>query len=75
MDTNNPRVQLIRNAAQTEDRGLDEIATHAAAIGVSTFALAGDATLVVRAHERGLLVHVFTLRRSLMRNCTLERAG
>ena len=29
---------------------------------MSTFALTDDATLVARAHARGLLVHVFTLR-------------
>ena len=55
-------MQLVRDAAQTDDRGLDEIATYAAGIGVSTFGLANDATLVGRVHERGLLVHVFTLR-------------
>ena len=62
LDTDYARVQLVRDAAQTEDSGLDEIATYAAGIGVSTFVLADDATLVARAHERGLLVHVFTLR-------------
>ena len=62
LDTDRPRVQLVRNAAQTDDSGLDEIATYAAGIGVSTFALADDATLVARAHERRLFVHVFTLR-------------
>ena len=62
LDTDYPRVQLVRNAAQTDDSGLDEIATYAVGIGVSTFALADDATLVARAHERGLSVHVFTLR-------------
>ncbi len=62
LDTDYPRVQLVRDAAQTDDGGLDEIATYAAGIGVPTFALADDATLVARAHERGLLVHVFTLR-------------
>ena len=62
LDTDLPRVQLVRDAAHTEDAGLDGIATYAAGIGVSTFALADDATLVARAHERGLLVHVFTLR-------------
>ncbi|MCY3814435.1 MAG: glycerophosphodiester phosphodiesterase family protein [Gammaproteobacteria bacterium] len=60
--TDHPRVQLVRNATQTEDGGLDQIATYAAGIGVSSFALTDDATLVARAHERGLLVHVFTLR-------------
>lgn len=60
--TDHPRVQLVRNATQTEDGGLDQIATYAAGIGVSRFALTDDATLVARAHERGLLVHVFTLR-------------
>ena len=62
LNTDYPRVQLVRNAAQTDDSGLDEIATYAAGIGVSTFALADDVTLVSRAHERGLSVHVFTLR-------------
>ena len=62
LDTDHPRVQLVRDAAQTEDNGLDEIATYAAGIGVATFALAHDATLVPRAHARGLFVHAFTLR-------------
>ena len=62
LDTDYPRVQLVRDAAQTEDGGLDEIATYAAGIGVSTLAVTDDATLVARAHARGLLVHVFTLR-------------
>ena len=62
LDTDYRRVQLVRNATRTDDGGLDEIATYAAGIGVSTFALGDDATLVARAHERGLLVHVFTLR-------------
>ena len=62
LDTDRPRVQLVRDVAQTEERGLDRIATYAAGIGVSTFALTRDATLVARAHARGLFVHVFTLR-------------
>lgn len=62
LDTDYPRVQLVRDAAQTEDGGLDETATYAAGIGVSTVAVTDDATLVARAHARGLLVHVFTLR-------------
>ena len=60
--TDHPRVQLVRDATETEDDGLDQIATYAAGIGVSSFALTDDATLVARAHARGLLVHVFTLR-------------
>ena len=62
LDTDHPRVQLVRNAARTGDRGLDVIRAYAAGIGVSTFALADDATLVARAHARGLFVHAFTLR-------------
>lgn len=62
LDTDHPRVQLVRDATETEDGGLDQIATYAAGIGVSSFALTDDATLVARAHARSLLVHVFTLR-------------
>lgn len=62
LDTDHPRVQLVRDAAQTNDSGLDEIARYAVGIGAATFALADDATLVARAHKRGLSVHVFTLR-------------
>lgn len=62
LTTDHPRVQLVRDATQTDDGGLDQIATYAAGIGVSTFALTDDATLVARAHARGLLVHAFTLR-------------
>jgi len=62
LDTDHPRVQLVRDATQTSDGGLDQIASYAAGIGVSAFALADDASLVARAHARGLLVHVFTLR-------------
>ena len=62
LDTDHARVQLVRDATQTADDGLDRIATYAAGIGVSTLALTRDATLVTRAHARGLLVHAFTLR-------------
>ena len=62
LDTDHPRVQLVRDATQTEDGGLEQIATYAAGIGVSSFAVTDDATLVARARARGLSVHVFTLR-------------
>ena len=62
LDTEYPRIQLVRDAALTTDAGLDRIATYAAGIGVGTGMLADDPTLIGRAHDRGLLVHAFTLR-------------
>ena len=61
-----PQVQLIadRNDFRhmVEDEGLDEIAAYAQGIGPSKNYILRDPSLVERAHERGLVLHPYTVR-------------
>jgi glycerophosphoryl diester phosphodiesterase len=72
-----PMVQLIGGGASyniyVTDVGLDEIATYAAGIGPTTTRIedkygraVDDYSLVRRAHERGLVVHPYTMRADQM---------
>lgn len=62
LQTEHPKVQLLDwNEAASEQR-LDRIADYAAGIGVHKSLLRENPSVVAQAHERGLAVHVYTLR-------------
>jgi glycerophosphoryl diester phosphodiesterase len=64
-------IQLVSDAAQVDEAGLKEIATYADGIGAEkrlvipvdgSGAVGPPTDLVARAHAKGLLVHIWTLR-------------
>ena len=61
-----PQVQLIADRrdfhAMVADEGLDAIAEYANGIGPSKNFILRDPSLVARAHERGLVLHPYTVR-------------
>lgn len=62
LETEWPRVQLMAGSSPVADATLDTTASYAVAIGVHKDLLLSDPSLTSRAQQRGLSVHVFTLR-------------
>ncbi len=65
LDTSHPRIQLLHGPpgnAPLADRELDAIAGYAAGIGVPKALVLGQPSIVQKARDRGLAVHVYTLR-------------
>lgn len=57
-----PRVQLLEGFAPVADAALDAIAGYAVGIGAPKQMVLGDPSLTSRAQQRGLAMHVYTLR-------------
>ena len=66
LDTEHPRVLLIRQQSQLQPQGLDDISRWASGVGLPKTALMPTAArhppIVALAHERGLAVYAYTLR-------------
>ena len=63
LQTDHPRVQLIDWTETTiSEQFLDEISAYAAGIGAPKALLLGNPAIIEQAHQRGLAVHVYTLR-------------